>query len=89
MLSVMATAKKSFVTIRQKLDFWKRREKTHFRFSLARSRVPKIRVGTVWSSRGDADHLSSTIFSYLTKPPLHSKIRSTITVLTNLLAAHF
>jgi hypothetical protein len=49
MLSVMLTTKKNFVAIQQKLDIWERRQKTHFpiRFSRARSRIPKLRVGAV------------------------------------------
>jgi hypothetical protein len=49
MLPIMATAKKNFVAIRQKLDFSDRREKkpNSMRFSLARARVPKFRVGTL------------------------------------------
>jgi hypothetical protein len=38
---MMATAKKKFVAIQSKLDFWERREKLLFPFS----RVPKLSVG--------------------------------------------
>jgi hypothetical protein len=49
MLPIMATAKKKFVAIRQKLDFSDHREKKQnsIRFSLSRARVPKLRVSTV------------------------------------------
>ncbi len=49
LLPIMATAKKNFIAIRQKLDFSDRREKklNAIRFSHARARVSKLRVGTV------------------------------------------
>jgi hypothetical protein len=39
----MATAKKKFVAIQSKLDFWERRENAFFHKVL--SRVPKLSVG--------------------------------------------
>ncbi len=50
LLPIMATAKKNFIAIRRKLDFSDRREKklNAIRFSRARARVSKLRVGTVW-----------------------------------------
>jgi hypothetical protein len=50
LLPIMATAKKNFIAIRRKLDFSDRREKklNAIRFSRARARVSKLRVGTVF-----------------------------------------